>query len=67
MKAEGRLKLPGQADNSSPKGASADSAKKSIDQQRTASAKLDKESPEKAPKSMPAPAKDQPESTAAVP
>lgn len=67
MKAEGRLKLPGKAEEASTKGAPSDSAKKSIDQQRTASAKLNRESPEKAPKSMPAPAKDQPESTAAVP
>lgn len=67
MMAEGKLKLPGKADEASSKGASADSAKKSIDQQRTASAKLDRETPEKAPKSKPAPAKDLPESTAAVP
>jgi flagellar basal-body rod modification protein FlgD len=67
MMAEGKLKLPGKADESSSKGSSADSAKKSIDQQRTASAKLDRETPEKAPKSKPAPAKDLPESTAAVP
>jgi flagellar hook assembly protein FlgD len=67
MMAEGKLKLPGKADEASGKGVSADSAKKSIDQQRTASAKLDWESPEKAPKSKPAPAKDLPESTAAVP
>jgi flagellar basal-body rod modification protein FlgD len=67
MKAEGHLKLPGKAEEASAKGTSSDSAKKSIDQQRTASAKLNRESPEKAPKSMPAPAKDQTESTAAVP
>jgi flagellar basal-body rod modification protein FlgD len=66
MMAEGRLKLPGKADEASRTGASADSSKKSIDQQRTASAKLDRESPEKAPKSTPASVKDQPESTAAV-
>ncbi|HET9241355.1 MAG TPA: flagellar hook assembly protein FlgD [Oligoflexus sp.] len=67
MMAEGKLKLPGKSDEASSKGASADSAKKSIDQQRTASAKLDRETPEKAPKSKPAPAKDLPESAAAVP
>jgi flagellar basal-body rod modification protein FlgD len=67
MMAEGRLKLPGKTDDASRSGASADSSKKSIDQQRTASAKLDRESPEKAPKSTPASVKDQPESTAAVP
>ncbi|HYX39313.1 MAG TPA: flagellar hook assembly protein FlgD [Oligoflexus sp.] len=67
MKAEGRLKLPGKADEASAKGSPAASAKKSIDQRRTASAKLDKESPEKAPQSTPATVQDLPESTAAVP
>lgn len=67
MKAEGRLKLPGKADEASASGTSAESAKKSIDQRRTASAKLNRESPEKAPTSKPVSVQDLPESTAAVP
>ncbi len=67
MMAEGKLKRPGKAEEAPAKPAPTDSAKKSIDQQSTASAKLDRESPEKAPKSKPASVKDLPESTAAVP
>jgi len=67
MKAEGRLKLPGKAEEASTKASPTESPKKSIDQQRTASAKLDKESPEKATTSKPAIAQELPESTAAVP
>jgi flagellar basal-body rod modification protein FlgD len=67
MKAEGRLKLPGKADAASVQGSPTDSGKKSIDERRTPSAKLVKESPEKAITSKPANAQDLPESIAAAP
>ncbi|WP_141730890.1 flagellar hook assembly protein FlgD [Oligoflexus tunisiensis] len=67
MMAEGRLKLPGKAEEASARRSPAESSKKSIDQQRTASATLDRNSPETTKPSKPAPARDLPESTAAVP
>lgn len=67
MKAEGRLKLPGKTEAASAQGSPTDSAKKSINERRTASATLDKESPEKAISSKPATAEDLPESIAAAP
>ncbi len=74
MKAEGKLELPGQVQESKAKSeesmarATADLApKKAIDQRRSPSAKLDMESPEKALLPMPATVQERPKSTAAVP
>jgi flagellar hook assembly protein FlgD len=67
MMAEGRLKLPGKAEDASAPGVPSESSKKSIDQQRTASAKLDRDSPDTNNISKTAPAQDLPESPAAVP
>ncbi len=67
MKAEGKLALPGKVKEEAMQALPGEAVKKAIDQRRSASAKLNKEIPEKAPIAMPATAQELPQSTVAAP